>query len=525
MRARQALAGAMLALLAGCASPAPVAAPPPAPMPAPAARLPELPASRLEQELAVTTPRRVYTLGVRDADIREVLLAFARQTDLSVVFGPEVAGTVTMDIKRVTLEEAFDALLSPIGLEWRREGSLLRVFKPEPETRVLTLSYPATVRLGSSALSATTGGPAAGVAVSPGGTIITGGVAAAGGPTAAGGVAAGGGGAGTIASTDTVDLWADVEKGLKSLLSPNGTITVNKTAGILAVTDFPRNLSRIAKYLELLEGSVQRQVMIEAHVVEVQLSDQFELGINWSLLPAIEDLGGLRGTLGGGAGVVQTTARPNAPFQIGLAIPTVSVLLSALAQQGEVNVLSRPRISTLNNQKAVIKVAVDDVFFVTLRTEDPVTGRVRETQTPQTVTEGVVLDVTPQIGDDGVITMNIRPSITERVGTARSRLGDEVPIIAVRATDTVARVPDGQTVVIAGLIQDRATRTLSGTPGAKDLPVLGWLFRRTEKERRKSELVVFLTPHLLIGRRQAELSPRELELLRQGETLAPVRRR
>ncbi len=316
-----------------------------------------------------------------------------------------------------------------------------------------------------------------------------------------------------------------MEKGLKSLLSPDGKITLNKTAGILAVTDFPRNLARVATYLELLEGSVQRQVMIEAHVVEVALSDQFELGIDWSLVPAFEGLGGLRGILGGGAGAVQRTARATGFFQVGLATQTVSVLLSALAQQGDVNVLSRPRISTLNNQKAVIKVAVDDVFFVTIRTEDPVTGRIRETQTPQTVTEGVVLDVTPQIGDDGVITMNIRPSITERVGVARSRLGDEVPIIAVRATDTVARVPDGQTVVIAGLIQDRASRAVSGTPGAKDLPGLGWLFRRTEKERRKSELVVFLTPRLLVGRRQVELSPRELELLRLGETLRPVGRR
>jgi MSHA type pilus biogenesis protein MshL len=495
------LLGFTLFLATACAE-APGLPPPPLPVTPPPLprvepRLPELPVSQVEEEIKVP-PRKLFTLSVRDVNIRDVLLAFGKKTDLSIVFDPEVTGIVTVDLKRVTLEEALDALLSPLGFVWRHEGNLIRASKPVMETRILTLNYIPTARSGSASLAATAGG-------------------------ATGGGGGGGvGAASSVASTDSVDLWAELERTLTGLLSRDGKLVLGRTPGLIAVTDFPQNLRRIAQYLELVQGSAQRQVMIEAQILEVDLLKEYSAGIDWSLLPHQLNVGStkFRGILTGGVLAAQTLAPVTNLFQVGLATKiggwTIQALLNALSKQGKVTILSRPKISTLNNQKAVMKVAVDDVFFTVTRTREPTTGVVTETVTPQTVTEGIVLDVTPQIGEDDAIVMNIRPSISERVGQATSPTGGTVPIIAVRAADTVVRVKDGETVVIGGLMQNRSTQNVTGIPRLENTPILGSLFRRREEEDRKTELVILLTPTVLIGRRHSELTPQEIDILREA---------
>ncbi|MFQ5827590.1 MAG: secretin N-terminal domain-containing protein, partial [Candidatus Methylomirabilia bacterium] len=495
--------------------PSPVAPPLP-----PRARepLPELPVSQIEEKVTKVVPRKLYTLSVRNADIQEVLLAFGKKTELNIVFGPDVQGVVTVDLKRVTLEEALDALLSPLALVYKREGNFIRVSEPAVETRIFTVNYISTTRTGAASLSATSGGATAGTTGA-----TTGGTTAGGGTTGA---------TSSVTSADSVDLWGELEKTLAGFLSEDGKAVISRTAGLIAVTDFPRNLRRVAQYLELVEGSAQRQVMIQAQVIEVALSKDFSAGIDWSLVARqslrLGPLGVVTGALTGGSLIAQTLAPAAADlFQVGvssqLGSQTVQVLLKALSAQGKVAILSSPKISTLNNQKAVMKVAVDDVFFTVTRERDPTTGVVTETVTPQTVTEGIVLDVTPQIGEDDTIIMNIRPSISERVGQATSPSGDVVPIVAVRAADTVVRVKDGQTVVIGGLMQNRSSRNVTGVPLLQDVPVLGGLFRQRQDDDRKTELVILLTPTLLIGRRHSELTPREVEILREVRRAKPLR--
>lgn len=528
---------AALLTVAGCAPSTKVVAPslPPPLPPRPLVvqqPLPDLPATQLDEEGGKVSPRRLYTLSVRNGNIRDVLLAFGKRTDFNIVFGPDVDGTVTVDLKRVTLEEALDALLSPIGLVYRQEGTFVRVAKPAPETRIFTLNYMATTRTGSSGLSASAGGGVS--VVSATGTTGT--------TTSGGGGSAGA--SSSVSSTDSVDLWADLQRTLATFLSPSGKVVVGRTAGLIAVTDFPANVRKVAQYLEVLEGSVQRQVMIEAQIIEVTLSRDFRAGIDWSLIAnqlRVSPFGTIQGTLtptasaASSAATAATTAAvvsqalsvASSVFQVGIAAKiggqTLQVLLSALSSQGTVNILSSPKLSTLNNQKAVMKVAVDDVFFTTTRQREVVTGTVTETVVPQTITEGIVLDVTPQIGEDDVVTMNIRPSITERVGQATSPQGGTVPIVAVRAADTVVRVKDGHTVVIGGLMQTRSTRNTQGVPALQEVPVLGYLFRQQADEDRKTELVILLTPTVLIGRRQSELTAQELRVLREAGRPLPTR--
>lgn len=516
MKRALALGIATLVAAAGCAPAAPHARAPVPPLPPrpPASAvqqpLPDLPATQLDEESAKVAPRRLYTLAVRNGNIRDVLLAFGKRTEFNIVFGPDVEGTVTVDLKRVTLEEALDALLSPIGLTYRQEGNFIRVAKPALETRIFTLNYVSTVRSGTAGLSATAGG---------GGT-------------------GGAGASSTVGSTDAFDLWTDLQRTITAFLSPSGKATIGRTAGLVAVTDFPANIRKVAQYLEILEGSVQRQVMIEAQILEVTLSKDFQAGINWSLIGnnlRVSPFNTLHGTVTPSTTTAATTAAVAAQalsvastaFQIGVATKiagqTLEILLSALSTQGVVNILSSPKLSTLNNQKAVMKVAVDDVFFTTTRQREPVTGVVTETVTAQTITEGIVLDVTPYIGDDDAIIMNIRPSISERVGLATNPQGGAVPILAVRAADTVVRVKDGYTIVIGGLMQNRSSRNTRGVPGLQDVPVVGHLFRQRVDEDRKTELVILLTPTVLIGRRHSELTPQEIRILRETGRPLPAR--
>ena len=519
----------MVLLGAGCASRgalAPTQQPPP-PGPGPTAvaaeplPLPELPAVQIEKERVPAAPRRLYSLSARDASVRDVLLTFGKSTDMSFVLGPDVEGKITVDLKQVTLEEVLSALLTPIGLAYQREGNLIRVSKPQLETRIFTLNYIASTRSGASSLSATgsaTAGSFGTLAGQTAGTSAAAGVAAGIAAGALGGSAAGGS-TSSVSSTDNVDLWGELQRTLAAFISKEGSVVINPTAGLVAVTDYPTNISRVGQYIELLQGAVQRQVMIEAKIVEVTLSKNFSSGIDWSQIPHGLNLpfaGSTKGALAGGAIMAQSLAPAGSAFQVGLTVQRgLTAILRALEQQGKVSILSSPRVSTLNNQKAVIKVATDDVFFSQTTQREPLTGVVTQLVTPNTITEGIVLDVTPQIGDDA-ITMSIHPSISERLGQATSPTGGVVPIIAVRATDTVVRVMDGQTVVIGGLMEQRSSRNRSGVPGLQRAPVVGRAFRNEEDQDTKIELVILLTPTVIVGRSGSNLTPRELELLREA---------
>lgn len=504
----------MLAVDIGCAARTPVTqAPAPAPAPPPpmvAAPLQELPAIQIEQREVAQAPRQLYSIEVTDTEIRDVLLTLGKSTDLSFVIGPGVEGMITVNLKQVTLEEMLDSMLTPIGLTFQREGGVIRVERPRVQTRVFSVNYIASQRSGTSGLSSTSGASGGG-----GGTAG----AAGGAGAAAGGGGAGGGSTSNVGSTDTFDLWGELEGTLEQFLSENGRLIMSPTAGLVAVTDLPENVMQVARYLDLVQGSVQRQVMIEAQILEITLNEESRAGVDWSQIPqrlTLPGVGAVTGTLPGGAILSQVAGAASSVFQFGLSTQTgLRLLLSALETQGTVSILSSPKVSTLNNQKAIIKVATDDVFFTQTTQREPLTGVVTQTVTPNTITEGLVLDVTPQIGEDA-ITMNIRPSISERLGERVSPQGDTVPILAVRASDTVVRVRDGETVVIGGLMQQRTSKSRSGVPGLQRVPLAGRAFRSDTETETKVELVILLTPTVIVGRGDTELTPRELQLLREA---------
>jgi len=302
-------------------------------------------------------------------------------------------------------------------------------------------------------------------------------------------------------------------------------LIINKSTGVILVTDYPNNLNRIASYLETMEGSSQRQVTIQAKILEVILSDENKEGINWKVIQALPrsinlawGLTNKAGTTGypgvsGGFTLSDTTTGTTIdtpgtfkikPFGGTLAIGAGEVALSdiiqALSEQGDVKVLSSPTISTLNNQKAIIRVGNQDVFFITgaIATQTTVTQVIQ----PMTIDVGIILDVTPQIAEDGTILMNIHPSITEKTGEKATPDGRTTfPLLSVRETDTTVRVKDGQTIIIAGLIQEKNEETYIGVPVLESIPVFGGLFRYRAQKKRNSELVIMITPTIQVGKK------------------------
>ncbi|MFA4916736.1 MAG: secretin N-terminal domain-containing protein [Syntrophales bacterium] len=488
----------------------------------PAARVP-LPLEERLEELVISKvePQKeieeLFSLTLRDEEINQVFLALSRQISCSIIVDPEVKGRVTMDLKKVTLKEVLDTLTSFLGLEYEIKGSIIRVSMPRIDTRVFTLNYVTTTRKGSGKLQAVTG---------------VSGYEAAGGGGSRGDAK---GGSTIETGPDTADLWKEIEEGLKNMISKEGKLVINKLGNTVLVTDLSANLKRIAEFLERIEGSVQRQVIIQAKIVEVALSDQYKMGLDWS---AISRMGDFSGALSGGMSFAQSLATETGAFQVGVSSGDFNGLLDAMSQQGQLNILSSPKVSTLNNQKAVIKVGREEVFFEpkydVVTTTDPLTGKIKDTQSalssvePRTVTIGIVLDVTPQISSDGYITMNIHPSVTELVKIEEFRVKDEVyataPVIDIRETDTMVRVSDGQTIVIAGMMQDKKKEVKTRVPFLGDIPFLGNLFSRTEEEKQKTELVILLTPTILVGKRIEELSREELRRLEESKLMSPLNR-
>jgi len=461
--------------------------------------LPDAPLEGVERTRASSAefrkPAKRYTLVMAGADARELFLSLARENDFNLVLSPEVSGTVTMDIKEATAEELMDEVCGMLGCRAVFDGNTVRVAPEKRVTRVFPVDYLLTGRTGTGSLMAS---------------------------TSASGGGGGGGGSTTTSesqSTNSVvteekgDFWGGLAEEIGALLSQgSGKAVVNRTSGTVTVTDYMANVDQVEQYLRMIEARVRTGVVIETRIMEVTLDDSTKYGIDWTALPDLSSLS-LSGSLTGGATVAQGLSTGATTFKLGVAGSKFNAFLDAQAKAGNLNVLSAPKVSTLNNQKAIIRIGRQDVFFRAVVTPASTTSAAFTTYTPDSVTEGIILSVTPQVGQDGRIMLAIHPTITEKVGNAVAPDNNTAPILDVRETNTVVTVADGETVFIGGMMQERTQETVNSVPLLGDIPFLGAFFRSNEQVKKKTELVILISPRVVRSGEGAEIAARERERL------------
>lgn len=439
----------------------------------------------------------LYTFAADSLPLSSALELFGKAYGLNLVIDEEIAGTVNLDFSNLPFAQAMSALLDSKGYYFTRKGNLIHV--KSTETRVFTLDYIRLVRSGSGSSRAQVN---SGVDGGSGGSSGSSG----------GGSSNTQAGAMTIEQTDKVDFWDEIEGQLAGLVSESGRLVVNRLAGMVQITDQHRRVEEVARFVAQLNQSIYRQVDIEVKIVEVGLSEDFALGIDWSRLVSDANTGSnwdfninsaVTSPAGGFAPLSNVV---NLVFSDTSADGSnnLTAVITALEEQGDVQVVSQPRIRTLNNQSALIKVGTDRTFFRREQLTDSTSAgsQVFSTDVPQVVTEGVVLAITPQISLDGWITMDVSPVVT-RVSSVSEVTDDSgnvvssAPNLDVSQSSSLVRTKSGNTIVIGGLIQDLSSDTDRAILGLGSLPGIGGLFKGQYKATQRKELVMFVTPRLI----------------------------
>ncbi len=409
----------------------------------------------------------LYRFRAKEMPIVRALDLFAHDNDLNIIASPDVTGTVTVDFKDLSLEESMEVILDVYGYYWLQEGPVIRVYKHE--TEIFVVDYVRLIRQGQ-------GSSQASIASSVGSE--TGGI--------------------TITQSDTINFWENLEIQLTKMISKEGKIIVNRLSGTIQVTDFHKKVGEIKNYIDSITSSIKRQVLINVKILDVLLNDQFSLGIDWNL--ALKDFDLLDTVNASNIIATSITGLIPATRTISLSGTThrdFNYLINALKEQGELSIISKPSIRVMNNQPALIRVGTDRPFFTQTTTIGTGTTPNTVTEEVQYINEGLILSITPQISEDDKIMLDVTPVISRLAGTQVSTFGSTAPIMEIKQSSTVVELRDGEMVTIGGLIQNTDSDTTRKTPLLGDIPLLGNLFKGTFTTKRKSELVIFITPTII----------------------------
>jgi MSHA biogenesis protein MshL len=468
--------------------------------------------------MAATEPR--FDIEVVDAPARAFFTGLASRGGGNLLVHPEVKGAITMTLRAVTVSEVLDAARELYGYDYRHLPAGYFVLPVALRTQFYTVNYLDMSRSGSSRTSVSSGSITESKSTNSGSNSTSTATAASSGsePTASL--------TGTVIVSQTqADFWGQIESNLKSIIGADAErrIIVNRQSGVVAVRASPDEQRSVAEYLRRVQSTATRQVILEAKILEVDLSDAYQAGINWA---AVLKHGGDTYTLGaasppGGfdANLLTTAGRntivgPGNPltqfaattlgsaFTLAIDTSDVNAVVDLLKVQGNTRVLSSPRVATLHNQKAVIKAGTDELFVTGVKS-NTVTGTATSSSREVELTpffSGVALDVTPQIGDDGEVILHVHPSVSEvRDQTKRLTVNgqtDELPLAVseIRESDSVVRARSGQVVIIGGMMRSTRGSQNFATPFLSSIPGLGNLFKSKRNLEHKTELVILLKP-------------------------------
>ena len=464
-------------------------------------------------------PPETYSVVVNNVGAQDLLFALARDAKLNIDIHPGISGNVTLNAVEQTLPQLLERISRQVSMRYELHGANLLVLPDAPFLRAYEVDFVSASRNVKMQSQASTQFGAAG---------------------AAGGAGGAGGGQGT-GSTATIDiasnnqLWDTLVQNIRDILGESagaaGTakpaagagaaqgptdVIGNRESGVLYVRATSRQHERVQTFLDSVLSNVRRQVLIEATVAEVQLSNEYQRGIDWQRLRTGAGAVGTAGFGTGQSGVEFSQSSQSTPA----AIDTTAFILGGanvsrnfnaairlLESFGDVRVLSSPKVSVLNNQTALLRVTRDIVYFTITPSTQPITiagggsgtTNIQQsfTTTPNVAAEGFMMSVLPQISDTETIILNVRPTIRRRVDDATDpnpalTTPNLIPVFETRELDSMLRIQSGQTAVLGGLMQDSVESVEDTIPLINRIPFFGKLFAQERKVTRKTELVIFL---------------------------------
>ena len=484
-----------------------------------------------------------FDLAINNASAQQVFASIVSGSRYSMLVHPSVTGNISLNLKDVTIGEALDALRDLYGYEYKIDGTRIFIQPAGLQSRIYQVNYLQSQRRGSSDVRVQSGsvsdvgtGAASGF---PGGATTPAPGSPAGAPAGASSRSL----ESTRISTQiNSDLWRDLREALVTIVGPGEgrSVVITPQSGVVLIRALPQEHRSVEQYLKATKISVERQVMLEAKIVEVTLSSAYQSGINWGLFRnagrqavagQISSSAGQTTKLGTAGQAISSSglnvdaaartistlglgafasANPAGAI-VGLALQTsnFAALLAFLETQGSVQVLSSPRVATMNNTKAVLKVGTD-AFFVTNVTTTTITSGTATQTSPsvqvQPFFSGIVLDVTPQIDDANMVTLHVHPSVSNvtesdlQVNLGGTFASIILPLArsTVSETDTIVRISDGNIVAIGGLMSVNLQDNRGGLPGAPNP------FRNSNIQVSKKELVILLKPTLIVSDRSWE---------------------
>ena len=497
-----------------------------------------LPSMQLDLPATAKSVEPRFDLAVNGAPANQVFMALVSGTRYSMLVAPEVSGNVTVNLKSVTVREELETLRELYGYEFKFQGTRIYIQPNTMQSRIFQLNYLAGRRQGQSDVRVTSSSISSTSGTTSGATNTA----------ATGAVASGSGTASTLPSSRVStssdnDFWKDLAQALTAIVGSEGgrAVIITPASGVVLVKGFPADLRAVENYLRATQVIVERQVMLEAKILEVQLGEEYQSGVNWSHFGgsnnrfaygstqpgttlnaagkagfdpttglALSGSAGVTSTAGailpGVAGIVSAAKTGSGLYGLAFQSANFAALLNFLEGQGNVQVLSSPRIASINNQKAVLKVGSDE-FFVTNVSSTTTTSGTGNVTTPsitlQPFFSGIALDITPQIDDENNIILHVHPSIS--VVTEKQKVIDlgsmgsfTLPLASstVNETDSIVRVQDGNIVAIGGLMKQEQSASASGLPGSTT-STMGMLFGTRDKYLLKRELVILIKPTII----------------------------
>ena len=523
-----------------------------------------------------TTKEQTYSIVVYDTPVKEVLFAIARDSKLNVDIHPSIRGNVTLNAVDQTLPAILERLSKQVDLTYKIQSNVLSITPDQPVLRTYGIDYVNMSRDTSGFI-----GAAAEISGTGQGALDS-----------AGGSAGGSNSSRTsISSESKSHFWETLEKNIKDILAETdkevivartnslsatnqksanntqsakktdadvtnattlekekedakneyktlfaGTVIVNREAGVINVRATNKQHEKVQEFLDKVMGSVKRQVLIEATIVEVKLNDSYQAGIDWAKIAGstgglsfgqklgstvtVNPTTGLPATSANAFGVLPVAGFVAAYTNPGSKFGNIAASINLLEQFGKTAVLSSPKLMVLNNQTAVLKV-VDNLVYFTVTTTPAVLGSSGSVTSPPTSTStvhsvpvGVVMTVTPQINNAGNVNINVRPTVSRKVGDAQDPVNELnfIPVIQVREMESMLQIASGNTAILGGLMQDEAVKNTDQVPGVSKIPMVGKAFTGKNDANRKTELVIFLRPTVISN---ASLESDELSTYKQ----------